>query len=145
MANKHIFVSYCHKNKKVVHDVANRLKQTYTIWLDDDNLKSGDDKDKKITDGVRDSFLFICFISNFYCESKACREEFSLAKKLNKTMLPIMLERSASNGIELTLSTLNEFYAFKEGEKFNPWNEDLYQKLLVTIRNIIEQKNNTPL
>ena len=81
MANKHIFVSYCHKNKKVVHDVANRLKETYTIWLDDDNLKSGENKDEKIADGVRDSFLFICFISNFYCDSSACTDEFFLAKQ----------------------------------------------------------------
>ena len=145
MANKHIFVSYCHKNKKVVHDVANRLKQTYTIWLDDDNLKSGENKDEKIADGVRDSSLFICFISNFYCDSSACTDEFFLAKERNKIILPIMLERSGSNGIELTIAKLNKFYAFKEDETFDPWNEDLYQKLLVTIRNIIEQKNNTPL
>ena len=56
-----------------------------------------------------------------------------------------MLERSGSKGIELTIAKLNKFYAFKEDETFDPWNEDLYQKLLVTIRNIIEQKNNTPL
>ena len=145
MANKYIFVSYCHKNEKVVHDVANRLKQTYPIWLDIYNLKPGDNNDKEIADGVRDSSLFICFISNFYCNSNACIEEFYLAKKLKKIILPIMLERSGSNGIELTISKLNLFYAFKEDETFDPWNEDLYAKLLETIRNIIKENNEIPL
>ena len=45
-------------------------------------------------------------------------------------MLPVMLEREATNGIELTISKLNKFYAFKEKDVFNPWSEDLFQKLL---------------
>ena len=56
-----------------------------------------------------------------------------------------MLERSGSNGIELTISKLNLFYAFKEDETFDPWNEDLYAKLLETIRNIIKENNEIPL
>jgi hypothetical protein len=145
MVKKQIFVSYCHKNKEVVHKVASRLKEKYPIWLDIYNLKPGDNKDKEITDGVTDSCLFICFISNFYCSSEACTDEFYLAKKLKKIIFPIMLERSGSNGIELTISKLNTFYAFKEDETFDPWNEDLYQKLLETIINITEEKNKIPL
>jgi hypothetical protein len=90
MANVNIFLSYSHT----------RLKVIYPIWIDKYNLKAGDDQDKKISNGINNATLFIPFISDDYCNSEACREEFTLAKKKKKLMLPIMLQRYSSNGIQ---------------------------------------------
>ena len=141
MEKNNVFLSYSHSNENVVHNIANRLKEIYETWIDRDNLKGGDRLDKEIANGVKKCHVFICFISQQYCKSEACNEEFALAKKLKKVMLPVMLEREANNGIELTLSKLNMFYAFKYPDVFNPWSEDLYEKLLNNLtRLLIENK-----
>ena len=105
------------------------------MWIDRDNLKAGDDQDMEISNGIKNATIFLPFISNAYCNSKACRNEFALAKKKEKLMLPIMLVREATNGIDLTIAKLTNFYAFKPPDVFEPWSEDLYQKL---INNILE-------
>ena len=138
----HIFLSYSHANKNIVHKIANRLKETQNIWIDIYNLKASDNLDREIANGIRDSSLFVCFISNEYCESDACVNEFTLAKKIKKTILPVMLQREATNGIELSISSLNTFYAFKPPNLFEPWSEDLYKKLLSNILEIISKEKN---
>ena len=44
-----------------------------------------------------------------------------------------MLQREAKNGLELTIARLNTFYAFKPPDVFDPWSQDLFQKLLNNI------------
>jgi hypothetical protein len=39
----------------------------------------------EISNGINNATLFIPFISDDYCNSEACREEFSLVKKKEKT------------------------------------------------------------
>ena len=133
MNKQKIFISYCHKNEKVVHKIADRLKEVYPIWIDRDSLIGGVKLDKEIAEGVENSILFLCFISKEYCNSEACNEEFSLAKKLKKKMLPVMLQREAKNGLKLTIARLNTFYMFKPPDVFDPWSQDLFQKLLNNI------------
>ena len=131
--SKILFLSYSHANSKIVHEIADKLKETYKIWIDSDVLKAGIRLDKEIANGIRESSLFICFISNEYCASDACNEEFALAKSLKKSILPVMLVREATNGIELTIAKLKTFYAFKAPNVFDPWSQDLYIKLLNSI------------
>ena len=142
--NQNIFLSYSRSNKNIVWKIADRLRDIYPIWIDRDRLTGGVRLDKAIADGVRSSILIICFISKAYCESDACNEEFALAKELKKKMLPVMLEREATNGIELTISKLNKFYAFKEKDVFNPWSEGLYQKLLNNILVLTQDGDTLP-
>ena len=137
MNNQNIFLSYSHANKNIVWEIADRLKKIYSIWIDRDILKAGVRLDKEIADGIRNSSLFICFISKEYCNSDACDEEFSLAKSLKKPMLPVMFQREATNGLELTIAKLNTFYAFKPPNVFSPWSDDLFQKLLDNIVDLI--------
>ncbi len=138
MIKKTIFISYSHANKNIVHKVADKLKEVYTVWIDRDNLKAGDDQDMEISNGINSASLFLTFISDKYCDSKACREEFALAKKKEKIMLLIMLARDASNGIDLTIAKLTTFYAFKAPNVFEPWSEGLYQNLLSNILDITQ-------
>ena len=136
-----LFLSYSHANSNIVHEIADKLKETYKIWIDRDVLKAGIRLDKEIANGIRASSLFICFISNEYCESDACNEEFALAKNLKKSILPVMLVRDATNGIELTIAGLNRFIAFKPPNVFNPWSEDLFKKLLSNILALTQDGN----
>ena len=53
-------------------------------------------------------------------------------------MLPIMLIRDGSNGIDLQIATLTLFLACKPPNVFNPWSEDLFQKLLSNILDLTQ-------
>ena len=133
-----IFVSYSNANKKIVYKIADRLKVKHTIWIDRDYLKPGVKIDKEKANAIRNSNLFICFVSTEYCNSGACDEEFSLAKTLKKKMIPIMLEKEATNGFELTIVKLKRIDAFKPPNVFDPWSEDLYSKLLDRILDLTQ-------
>ncbi len=128
-----IFISYAHANKEIVHKIADKLKANFNVWIDIDNLKGGDNIDKEKANGIRNSSLFICFISEQYCESNACNMELRLADNLKKKILPVMLQREAKNGVELNIAKLITFYACKPPYVFDPWSEDLYQRLMQII------------
>jgi hypothetical protein len=56
-----------------------------------------------------------------------------LAENKGKNILPVMLERETNNGIDVKISNLSRFYAFKHRNIFDPWSEDLFQKLVNNI------------
>jgi len=138
MSKEKIFISYCHANKDIVRKVADRLKQVHNVWIDTDHLKAGVDQDQEISVGIKNSALSIPFISDNYCNSDACKAELAVAKKKKKAMLPIMLVRDASNGVDVKIATLTTFYAFKPPETFDPWSEDLFKKLLNNILDLTQ-------
>ena len=82
--NQNIFLSYSHSNKNIVLEIADRLTSVLPIWIDRDYLKGGVDQAQEISNGINNAKLFIPFISDEYCKSDACREEFALAKKRKK-------------------------------------------------------------
>jgi hypothetical protein len=139
---KKIFVSYAHENKNNVNLIVNKLKLKFSVWIDYQELSPGVDLNQKITDGIRNSDLFICFITKSYCHSKACKRECTLADNLNKTILPVILERPEISSIDFIISTLNKLYAFKPPNVFDPWSDDFYQRFEDQIFYLIS--NNDP-
>ena len=139
---KQIFISYCSKNKVIVHRVADELeKLDYKIWIDR-NINAGSDLYKEIANGLENSYLFICFVSREYCESKICIKELSLAHKTDKVILPIMIDRKPTNAVELLVADLLRFNAYKDGDKFDPWSQNLFEKLLNTINEVLILRRN---
>jgi hypothetical protein len=47
-------------------DSLNEFKANFTVWIDTDNLKGGDNLDKEKADGITNTSLLICFISEKY-------------------------------------------------------------------------------
>ena len=134
--DKKIFISYCHKNAEAVRNIAEKIQKHYKIWIDINDLESGVDLKKQLADGLKSSDLFLCFISSSYCESTSCIQEFSFAESLHKSIFPVMLEKEASNGIDLSIANLNRFNAYKSPNTFEPWTQNsdaLYEKLLAEI------------
>jgi hypothetical protein len=136
---KNIFISYSNANRNVVYKIAEKLKANFNVWVDIDNLKVGDNLYENIADGIRNSSLFICFISEEYCMSKCCTEELVFADNLKKKILLVMLQREAKNGVELKIAKLNTFYEFKPPNVFEPWSEDLYQRLIQIIFDLTQE------
>ncbi len=140
--SKPLFFSYCHQNKIIVHKIDDELeKLNYKIWIDR-NLSAGVDLDREIEKGIIESHMFICFISNAYCQSIKCCQEITFAQSKKIKILPIMLERideNCSNGVELKISVILKFYAFKKPETFDPWSIDRFNRLSETIHVTLSQ------
>ena len=131
-------MSYSHANKNIAHKVADRLKEVHNVWIDIDQLRAGDPIDMALSKGITKATLFLPFISDKYCTSNECMAEFALASSMRKKILPIMLVRSASNGIDYAIATLTMFYAFKPPDVFDPWSENLFKKLLNCILDLAQ-------
>ena len=50
-----------------------------------------------------------------------------------------MLQRDATNGIELTTALLNKFNAYKPPNVFEPWSEDRFQCLIKNIFDLTQE------
>jgi uncharacterized protein with NAD-binding domain and iron-sulfur cluster len=139
---KHLFVSYSHSNKEIVHRVADELiKLNYKIWIDRD-LTEGHMLFADIQNGIEISHLIICFISKTYCDSQNCMNEITLAYNQKKKILPIMLDdyfKVEKKGIKFMISQINSFYAFKQPDTFSPWNNNHFEKLKGTIFQLLSE------
>ncbi len=120
------FISYCHKNKQIVHKVHKKLKTKYKIWIDINVTKELYDE---IANGIEKSKIFVCFVSNEYCESTTCRKEIKLAYESKKLIFPIMLEKRTKEAVSLIIAGLYKFMACKPPKVFEPWSNDLYEEL----------------
>ena len=135
-----LFISYCRKDAEIVYEITNRLQKRCKIWLDVKQTQVGDRLYSVIEKGIRSSLVFVCFITKNYCESEACTDELAFAKKLNKTVLPIMLENEAINGVGLHIAQFSKFYAYKPPRTFNPWSDGLFYELLANILKVTSSK-----
>jgi hypothetical protein len=138
-----LFVSYCHSNKEIVHRVADELtKLNYKIWIDTRDLTQGNKLLANIQSGIQTAHIVICFISENYCKSKNCMIEINFAYNKDKKILPIMLDdyfKVEQEGIQLMISRINSFYAFKQPDTFSPWNNNHFEKLKGTIFQLLSE------
>jgi hypothetical protein len=141
-SNKQLFVSYCHRDREIVHKIADELtKVNYKIWIDRD-LIEGNMLFADIQNGIEISHLVICFISKNYCDSQTCMDEITLTRNQKKKILPIMLDdyfRFEQEGIRLMLSRINSFYAFKQPDTFSPWSNNHFEKLKETVFQLLSE------
>jgi tetratricopeptide (TPR) repeat protein len=104
-----IFISYNHSSRRFVEKFVDKLKKEgikeENIWFDVTEIHVGDELSKKMEQGIRDSSIFISFISNNYIWSKNCRKEFFYADKINKKCFYLITE-----GLDLTENTGFDFY-----------------------------------
>ena len=61
------------------------------MWRDENELNTGE-FDGKIAQAIDRSKVFICCITQKYCESNNCNLEFNHAYELNKPLIPIMVD-----------------------------------------------------
>ena len=92
-ANCDIFISYCwKKNKEKVHEMHKKLSQKFPkIWIDINEMDYGD-LNEMMSEGISQSKVFICCLTEEYCKSKNCMKEFNFADKLRKPIVYVIFE-----------------------------------------------------
>ena len=93
--NYDVFISYQWGIKKEVEEFHKRLEANGNIkaWRDP-NLRSNDESIySQLAKQIKQSRLFLCFLTKAYCKSDMCRNEIVFAKKLGKTIIYLMIEK----------------------------------------------------
>lgn len=88
----YLFVSYSHRDAKIVNDVLKKIdKEKFRIWYDD-TMEIGDDFREELRSKIEHCCAVLLFISNSSMDSKYCGMEIIAAYKYDKRIYPIYLE-----------------------------------------------------
>ncbi|RNA02183.1 TPR repeat family, partial [Brachionus plicatilis] len=92
-----VFISYkWDEHKSNVHFMADQLeKRNLRVWLDRNKIKESEDLSITMKNGIDQSELFICCVTENYCDfespkNKNCKSEFNYAFSTNKKILYVI-------------------------------------------------------
>ena len=111
---KKIFISYSYKDKDIVYDFEKHCQKLgFPVWIDKNDIEYGDDINKKINEGLRNSQVFLAFVSKNTLQSKYAKEEISsLYRKLiyNDEDRVIIIKLDDVDLSEIFIGLLNKKY-----------------------------------
>ena len=91
--NKDIFISYSHKDKRFVKNLAENLsKNGNKIWWDFDALKGGQDWQNEIEKGISKCKNFLVVLTEDACKSEWVANEIAYAQQKGKRIIPLHLK-----------------------------------------------------
>lgn len=101
-----IFISYSHRDRKLMHDVRQLLQSAnFEVWTDE-LLEEGDDWEEAIEDAIRNTSYVVPLLTERSAQSRWVRRELSYAE-LNRTrILPLLLRGNADTSMPLRLVDL---------------------------------------
>lgn len=74
------FISYSHKDRELVHGVAEALQADgFHVWLDEWDVRTGDSLVERVSEAIDQVDFVVAFISAASVDSEWCRKEVSLA------------------------------------------------------------------
>lgn len=89
-----VMFSYAHKDDRFCYRILKELEpmnNTLRVWIDIQQCAMGD-LWEKIADAIEHADVILCFISEYYHQSKSCRQEFIYAvDDLQKPIIPILI------------------------------------------------------
>ena len=87
-----LFFSYSHADKNKALVLLNRLKDQYSVWNDEDSMKTGN-IDMIMTKGIEESEVFICCASKNYCKlGTNSLKEFNCAIAKKKKVIYVLFD-----------------------------------------------------
>jgi hypothetical protein len=90
-ANYNIFLSYDSKNQKVIQLHEFLKSEGLTVWFDRERMLIGNINDL-LCDGVANSDLFICCLTENYRMRENCKQELNLAQSYRKQILTVFFD-----------------------------------------------------
>jgi hypothetical protein len=97
-----IMISYSHNDKIFCKQLRNFLltkQDQFDVWIDQTHCQTADDIWEMIAIGMEQANIIVCLISDYYFQSKSCRQEFIYATDtLHKLIIPVLLENFKPKG-----------------------------------------------
>jgi hypothetical protein len=91
-----VFISYARKDKSLVEPLVTKLGKYHNIWVDWEDIPGGTYWQREIQRGVFTSDKVIFFASHFSVESNWCLVELDLARKLQKPIIPVIVDEGVN-------------------------------------------------
>ena len=134
------FISYQWDSKPFVKKLYERLTTTfeYSVWLDDQEL-GNDSLNDQLVQGIKDSTLMICCITQKYCESENCKRELDYASSLKKPLIIIMLEKLDmvdAGGVGFIINSLARYNFYKEKDVAKLFSSEMFESMINAIQAI---------
>lgn len=95
-----LFISYCRHDKEIVNSIVDKLALVgYDFWMDVKDIDPGDDIISKIAKGLKDTDVYMVFLSKASVASRYVNAEISFAVKraiddTQFSIIPILIERT---------------------------------------------------
>lgn len=107
----YIFISYSHKDSKIIAPIIEFLKmKNVDVWFDE-RLSSGVEWNEELGQAIVNCSAFIVFLSNNSIKSKFVKMELELAIGLDKQIYPIFIESCIlTPGLQLQLCGKQSIY-----------------------------------
>eukprot|EP00051_Salpingoeca_urceolata_P024414 m.428872 g.428872 ORF g.428872 m.428872 type:complete len:1367 (-) comp20234_c1_seq4:247-4347(-) len=84
-----VFVSYCWSDADIARRVAMQIGDHFPVWLDVEQMQSGENLFAEISEGISKSSVFVCCTSLPYFASTNCQRELALASDWKKPIIPL--------------------------------------------------------
>ena len=75
---KKVFISYCHSDKEMVHEIVDKMEKSgLHLWLDRQEIDAGDCILEEVMSGIEESDLCVTFVGNATVEAQFARYELT--------------------------------------------------------------------
>lgn len=92
-AEPSIFVSYVSDDREIVDEVASYLARLYTVFVDHEEIKGGDDWIERLERALHAAVAVVVVVNETtWAKSKWAKRERLLAARLGKPMVPVLIE-----------------------------------------------------
>jgi HEAT repeat protein len=129
----HVFISYAH----VDVDFANRLKREienadFTVWIDTERLRAGEDWRTEIDNAIRDSMALILIMSRASLNSKYVAYEWAFALGIGVKVVPVLIAQVGFGEVHPRLEVLQYL-------DFTHYGAGLWERLIQRLREVEDQ------
>ena len=95
-----VFISYNWGIKHGVEKLHEKLEEAgLTVWRDKNLVSGSTSLFEQLGKQIRQSKVFLCFLTKAYLQSDNCRKEFNYASKLKKKIIYLMIDRLSPEDI----------------------------------------------
>ena len=110
----YIFISYAHKDSKVVMPIIEGLTNAnYRVWYDE-GIEAGSEWPENVASHIAKSEVVLILLSNHALDSQNCIREIHFSIKKRKKILVVYLEElELSDGMDMQLSPLQAMFLYK--------------------------------
>ena len=136
-----IYISYDYNSKTQIRQLYDKLTALYEfkIWLDEIEIDLDRNLNKQLMNGIRESKLFMCCLTNDYTFSDTSVDEIALADELKKPFLVLLLEDDKDLltylDSQISQNQLAVFNCFQDTYFFDHLSGDLFNSILFNKKN----------
>ncbi|XP_059159266.1 uncharacterized protein LOC131943266 [Physella acuta] len=128
-ANRHIFVSYCHKDKMLVNKIYRGLTDDgFDVWIDQENM--GGNLLEGMAKAVEDSWVVLICMSEHYQSSPNCKIEAEYTVMQHKEYIMLKMQENFSpQGWLGATQGAKKFYDFSKSGNYDSMLKELLKEL----------------